>query len=79
MQSDPEGTLWRDPPEYWEQIVWPAYVDAHQGMLEGGDIEHGQPNGTVPGLILFEGLELNMSEQVERVCGVLEAGVRGSA
>ena len=34
--------MWRDPPLYWEQIVWPAYVAAHKDMLEGGDIEHGQ-------------------------------------
>ncbi|OCH86438.1 P-loop containing nucleoside triphosphate hydrolase protein [Obba rivulosa] len=68
VQSDPEGTLWRDPPHYWEQIVWPAYVAAHRGMLEGGDIEHGAPNGSVPGLILIEPLEMKMSEMVDRVC-----------
>ena len=78
VQSDPEGTLWRDPPHYWEQIVWPAYVEAHEGMLEGGDIEHGQPNGTVPGLQLFEGLELSMNAMVDRVCTILETGVRGA-
>lgn len=67
MQSDPEGTLWRDPPHYWEQIVWPAYVAAHERML-GGDVEHGRPSGSVPELILIEGLELKVDDMVERVC-----------
>ena len=58
--------------------MWPAYVDAHQGIFEGGDLEHGQPNGTVPGLTLLEGMELSMSAMVDRVCGELEAGVRGA-
>ena len=79
VQSDPEGSLWRDPPNYWEQIVWPAYVEAHAGMLENGDVEHGQSNGTVAGLLLFDGLELSMSEMVERVCTVLEGGITGSS
>lgn len=71
VQSDPEGSLWRDPPNYWEQIVWPAYVEAHQGIVENGDVEHGKPNGKVAGLILLDGLELSMSDMVDRVCGVL--------
>ncbi|OBZ67277.1 Nicotinamide riboside kinase [Grifola frondosa] len=70
-----EGTLWRDPPNYWEQIVWPAYVAAHAGMLEGGDVEHGRSNGAVPGLILIDGLETSMSDAVEKVCEVLSQEV----
>ncbi|KAH9847182.1 P-loop containing nucleoside triphosphate hydrolase protein [Lenzites betulinus] len=72
VQSDPEGSLWRDPPNYWEQIVWPAYVEAHAGIVENGDVELGKPNGTVSGLILLDGLELSMGDMVDRVCGVLE-------
>ncbi|EJF57622.1 P-loop containing nucleoside triphosphate hydrolase protein [Dichomitus squalens LYAD-421 SS1] len=72
-----EGSLWRDPPNYWEQIVWPAYVAAHEQILENGDVEHGKPNGKVPGLLLFEGLEVGMSEMVERVCSVLDTGAVG--
>ncbi|EIW62856.1 P-loop containing nucleoside triphosphate hydrolase protein [Trametes versicolor FP-101664 SS1] len=71
VQSDPEGSLWRDPPNYWEQIVWPAYVEAHEGIVENGDVERGQPNGKVAGLILLDGLDLSMSDMVDRVCGVL--------
>lgn len=76
MQSDPEGSLWRDPPLYWEQIVWPAYVAAHEEMLEGGDIEHGKPTDKVPGLILIEALEVSMSKMVEQVCARLVEEVK---
>ncbi|GBE81478.1 Nicotinamide riboside kinase [Sparassis crispa] len=74
-----EGTLWKDPPNYWEQIVWPAYVDAHSRIVENGDVEHGQPNGAVPGLILIDGLEMKMGDMVERVCVRLAEMVDGEA
>lgn len=41
VQSDPEGSLWRDPPHYWEQIVYPAYVRANEHLFEGEDVERG--------------------------------------
>ena len=48
-------------------------------MLENGDVEHGKPNGRVPGLLLFDALNLSMSEMIERVCGVLDSGLRGES
>ncbi|KAH8107811.1 P-loop containing nucleoside triphosphate hydrolase protein [Cristinia sonorae] len=63
-----EGGFWRDPPNYWEQIVWPAYVDAHKGIVENGDVEHGKSNGKVPGLEILEGLEISMDAMVEFAC-----------
>lgn len=68
MQSDPEGSLWRDPPEYWEQIVWPAYIDAHRKLFVNGDIE-----GAVAaeGMNVIEGMEVSMSQAVERCCELL--------
>ena len=77
VQSDPEGALWRDPPEYWEQIVWPAYVRAHEGMLEGGDVEHGRPTEKVRDLVLIEGLEKSMDEVIDVVCEKLVQTVKG--
>ncbi len=59
--------------------MWPAYVAAHEPILEDGDIEHGKPNGKVPGLLLFDGLELSMGEMVERVCGVLDSELHGES
>ncbi|KAK7685223.1 hypothetical protein QCA50_011586 [Cerrena zonata] len=66
-----EGALWKDPPHYWEQIVWPAYVAAHKDIVENGDVEHGQANERVKGLLIIEGLEMSMSDAVEQVCSRL--------
>jgi hypothetical protein len=71
VQSDPEGTLWRDPPNYWEQIVYPAYLDAHYEMFEDGDVERGRPGNKVQGLVLLESLEMEMVDAVETCCEVL--------
>ncbi|KAE8218906.1 hypothetical protein CF319_g7303 [Tilletia indica] len=38
-----EENVWQDPPGYYDNIVWPAYVLAHQGMFENGDVERGAP------------------------------------
>ncbi|KAE8268163.1 hypothetical protein A4X09_0g4185 [Tilletia walkeri] len=38
-----EENVWQDPPGYYDNIVWPAYVLAHQGMFEHGDVERGAP------------------------------------
>ncbi|KAK0226194.1 P-loop containing nucleoside triphosphate hydrolase protein [Armillaria fumosa] len=71
VQSDPEGSLWRDPPMYWEQIVWPAYVDAHRDMFLDGDLEHGEPGDKVKGALVIEPLTMSMGEVVEACCQVL--------
>ncbi|KAI0076154.1 P-loop containing nucleoside triphosphate hydrolase protein [Panus rudis PR-1116 ss-1] len=72
VQSDMlEGALWRDPPHYWEQIVWPAYVAAHKDIFENGDVEHGKPNGKVPGLLVFDALETSVNDMIEKVCEIL--------
>ncbi|KAG5734515.1 Nicotinamide riboside kinase [Termitomyces sp. T112] len=67
-----EGSLWRDPPGYWEQIVYPAYVDAHRDVFIGGDVEKGLPGEKVKGMMVINSMELSMSEAVSQVCGVLE-------
>jgi len=28
-----EGAFWKDPPGYFEQLVYSAYLDAHRGMF----------------------------------------------
>ncbi|KAJ7072558.1 P-loop containing nucleoside triphosphate hydrolase protein [Mycena amicta] len=66
-----EGSLWRDPPNYWEQIVYPAYVDANRDVFENGDVENGVPTGKVEGLVLLEGI--TMGEAVSRSCEVISA------
>jgi len=73
VQSDPEGTLWRDPPQYWENIVYPAYVDANREVFEDGDVEQGKPSGKVEKLVLLESLEMSMGDAVSRSCEVIAA------
>jgi nicotinamide/nicotinate riboside kinase len=34
------GGVWEDPPNYFEQIVYPGYVKAHEKIFEG-DVENG--------------------------------------
>ena len=48
----PEGSFWKDPPGYWDDIVWPAHVKAHRKMFQNNDVEHGQP--LVPPLSLVQ-------------------------
>lgn len=73
-----EGALWRDPPGYWEDIVWPAYVEAHAALFEGGDVESGRQVGeNVPNLILLETLKMSMSEAVEKSCDVIREFLNG--
>jgi hypothetical protein len=43
VQFSPEGSFWQDPPNYWDDIVWPAYIKAHKNMFEGGDVSRGEP------------------------------------
>lgn len=59
--------------------MWPAYTAAHEPIFEDGDIEHGKPSGTVPGLLLFDALKLSMSEMVDGVCGLLDIGLHGGS
>ncbi|KAF8524848.1 P-loop containing nucleoside triphosphate hydrolase protein [Hysterangium stoloniferum] len=66
VQTDPEGALWRDPPNYWEQIVYPAYVRAHRHLFEGGNVEDGKLNDKVPGILLFDGSQVSMQEMLDK-------------
>lgn len=41
VHLDTDGETWVDPPEYWDQIVWPAYLVAHQQMFVDHNVETG--------------------------------------
>jgi len=77
VQSDPEGALWRDPPGYWDDIVYPAYVDAFKDVFAAGDVEHGAPTDKVGRLVLLESLQMTMGEAVERCCEEVKRAVEG--
>ncbi|THV06701.1 P-loop containing nucleoside triphosphate hydrolase protein [Dendrothele bispora CBS 962.96] len=65
-----EGSLWRDPPHYWEQIVWPAYIEANQEIFQNGDLENGAPSDKVKGLVLVEGTQ--MKDIINESCVALK-------
>ncbi|KAG8880778.1 ribosylnicotinamide kinase [Tulasnella sp. 331] len=66
--ANPEGSLWRDPPNYWENIVWPAYIRAHEHAFEGGDVQHGKPNGKIRDLVVLDGETTGMTELFDQAC-----------
>ena len=73
VQTDPEGALWRDPPGYWENIVYPAYLEAHQELFVEGDTEKGNLSGKkVENLMLLETLQMTMTEAVGQSCEVIK-------
>ncbi|SPO49221.1 related to NRK1 - Nicotinamide riboside kinase [Moesziomyces antarcticus] len=37
-----EGTVWKDPEGYFDNIVWPAYELAHRGVFGRHDVENGK-------------------------------------
>ncbi|KAF5342913.1 hypothetical protein D9758_015420 [Tetrapyrgos nigripes] len=62
-----EGDVWCDPPEYWEKVIWPAYIHAHKHILEGEDIM-GNLNGKVKERVLLESIE---GQYVDGLCAPL--------
>jgi len=72
-----EGTFWKDPPEYFEKLVYPAYVDAHRSMFTDGDVERGST--LLPGLVVIDALQQSMDDVVTRCCEELVAVLRRSA
>jgi nicotinamide/nicotinate riboside kinase len=36
------GDVWQDPPHYFDNIVYPAYVDAHKHLFTNQDVEKGE-------------------------------------
>ncbi|KAI0258171.1 hypothetical protein BC834DRAFT_975410 [Gloeopeniophorella convolvens] len=71
-----EGSFWRDPPGYFDQLVYPAYVDAHKAIFSDADVEKGSP--VLPGLVLIEPLQMGMDDIVTRCCEELVAVLRNS-
>ena len=52
--------------------MYPAYIEAHSEIFEGGDVEKGNPTGhKVENLVLIQGLEMEMSDAVEKCCSIL--------
>lgn len=75
-----DGSVWEDPPFYFDEIVWPAYREAHARMFEGEDVEHGAPivaslrtqdGGPVPHLSLIEAEHKPTEDVVRDACDAI--------
>ncbi|GAA6043959.1 hypothetical protein JCM8097_004889 [Rhodosporidiobolus ruineniae] len=65
--ENPEGSLWQDPPNYWDECVWPAYLRAHRPLFLNGDVEHGATDpSAIEGVDVLEAKELGMEQMVVR-------------
>ncbi|EJD51187.1 P-loop containing nucleoside triphosphate hydrolase protein [Auricularia subglabra TFB-10046 SS5] len=76
-----EGEMWVDPPYYFDGIVYPAYVKAHQHLFAAGDVERGAllPAAAEAGrLVLFDALEMSADDLLEKACQVLLDHVEGA-
>lgn len=81
-----EGTVWQDPPGYFEHVIWTGYVQAHKALFEDDDVEHGAPRkveqdlpddgAPVKDLILIEAEQNDVNETVkiavEELAGKIE-------
>lgn len=75
-QMSSEGSFWKDPPGYFENLVYPAYTDAHRSMFADGDVEQG--SAVLPGLVIIEASQLSMDDVVSRCCEELVTALRRS-
>ncbi|KAG9099374.1 ribosylnicotinamide kinase [Ceratobasidium sp. 370] len=48
-----DGTFWTPPPNYWENIAYPAYIRAHEQYFEDGNVETGKCIS--PDMVVMEG------------------------
>lgn len=71
-----DDSFWKDPPECFENIVWPAYLDSHSKLFQNNDVEH-DPVKDDMGITLLEADEMDMSEMVDKSCSsIWEYGVK---
>ncbi|KAG9087636.1 ribosylnicotinamide kinase [Ceratobasidium sp. UAMH 11750] len=57
-----DGTPWVDPPGYWDQITYPAYIRGHSHLFHNGDVDWGTPVESFDLMVLDgEGTDRNLS------------------
>jgi nicotinamide/nicotinate riboside kinase len=71
--------LIQDPPRYWEEIVWPAYIASHQALFVGGDVQAGKiDTNVIEGVVIVEASGMSMDEMVNMACEVVYKKVKSS-
>ncbi len=88
-----EGEFWKDPPGYFEQLVYPAYIDAHRAVFtvriyhhqslyaclrKPQDADVEKGSPLLPGLKLIEPLQMAMDDIVTCCCEELVSVLRRS-
>src|SRR5216684_8476935 len=78
-----EGEFWKDPPGYFEQLVYPEYIDAHRAVVtvriyhhqslyaclrKPQDADAEKGSPLLPGLKLIEPLQMAMDDIVTLCC-----------
>ena len=76
VQFNAEGSFWQDPPGYWENIVYPAYLKAHADMFIDENVESGESAGKVPGLVVIDGERCDMAGIFDKACQAVEERLR---
>lgn len=81
-----DGEVWEDPPFYFDEIVWPAYLEAHAKMFENSDVEHGAllptsdenntDGGPVKDLVLIEAEALQKEGVTDQACQAVLHGLQ---
>jgi nicotinamide/nicotinate riboside kinase len=71
-----EDSFWKDPPNTFENIVWPAYEDAHRSLFENEDVQNGELKPDMD-ITLLEAREVDMSAMVDETCEKIWEFVRG--
>lgn len=76
-----DGEVWEDPPFYFDEIVWPSYLEANAGIFEQGDVENGKAlvpthddaadGGPVQYLAVVEAESSTKQEVASHACNVI--------
>jgi nicotinamide/nicotinate riboside kinase len=74
------GSIWTDPPNYFDNIVYPAYLKAHEALFVDQNVEDGKlaPNAVERGIQVFtpaEGSE-GMERVVDAACDAILQALR---
>ncbi|KAL8276317.1 hypothetical protein RQP46_011283 [Phenoliferia psychrophenolica] len=69
--ADIYEAAWKDPPGYWDNFTWPAFLSAHRQLFIDGDVEAGlaSPDG-IQDLVILES-KLGIDFMVNRACEVI--------
>ncbi|PWN25078.1 P-loop containing nucleoside triphosphate hydrolase protein [Jaminaea rosea] len=81
-----EGETWKDPPLYFDEILWPSHLKAHARLFQGGDVESGQTTEEARDIHIVEAQEppgkgepTSMDDVVAEGCEVLLAALEKMA